>query len=67
MEKDLGDVQALVAGGQLEKVTAWLREHIHRHASFHKPDKLFEMTCGKFDAGYFTNYLRSKYGKLYEL
>jgi len=67
MEKDLGDVMDLVAKGELAKVTGWLREHIHRHAGFYKPDALFEMTCGKFDAKYFTDYLTNKYTKLYDL
>lgn len=67
MEQEIGDVRALVANGELAKVTAWLREHIHRHAGFHKPDRLFEMTCGKFDAKYYTDYLTAKYTDLYGL
>ena len=67
MEEDLGDIYADVARGDLSKVTGWLREHIHRHASFHKPGELFERVCGKFDARYYTDYLTEKYTKLYEL
>ena len=67
MEQELGSVEALVEKGELNKVTAWLREHIHRHACFHKPGKLFEMTCGTFDAKYYTDYLTAKYTKLYDL
>ena len=55
MQEDLGDVYALVESGKLNQVTQWLREHIHRHASFYKPGELFEMTCGKFDAKYYTD------------
>ena len=67
MEKDTGDIYADVAKGDLSNVTAWLREHIHRHASFVKPDVLFERICGKFDAKYFTDYLTRKYSELYNL
>ena len=67
MEKDLGDVYEDVAKGDLSRVTGWLKEHIHRHASFIKPGELFESVCGKFDAKYYTDYLTEKYSKLYNL
>ena len=67
MEADLGDIWEDVAKGDLSKVTGWLREHIHRHASFIKPGELFESVCGKFDAKYYTDYLTEKYTKLYNL
>lgn len=67
MEEDLGDIWADVAKGDLSKVTGWLKDKIHRHASFIKPDELFRSVCGEFDAKYFTDYLTEKYHKLYEL
>lgn len=67
MEEDLGDVWSDVAKGDLSRVTGWLREHIHRHASFYKPGELFERVCGKFDARYYTDYLTRKYTELYHL
>ena len=67
MEKDLGDVFGDVAKGDLSRVTGWLREHIHRYASFKKPGELFESVCGKFNAKYYTDYLTEKYTKLYGL
>ena len=67
MEEDLGDVYGDVAKGDLTKVTAWLREKIHRHASFIKPGELFASVCGEFDAKYFTDYLTAKYTELYDL
>ena len=67
MEEDLGDVYGDVAKGDLTKVTAWLREKIHRHASFIKPGELFASVCGEFDARYFTDYLTAKYEELYNL
>ena len=54
-----------VSEGDLTRVTEWLREHIHRHASFYKSDKLFEASCGKFDPSHYTRYLETKFSKLY--
>ena len=67
LEEDLGDIWTDVAKGDLTKVTGWLKDKIHRHASFIKPDELFRLVCGEFDAKYFTDYLTDKYTKLYEL
>ena len=67
MKEDLGDVYADVAAGDLSRVTAWLKEKIHRHASFKKPDLLFEEVCGKFDPSYYTDYLTEKFTQLYGL
>ena len=67
MEAELGDVWADVAKGDLSRVTGWLKENIHRHASFKKPGALFEEVCGKFDATYYTDYLTKKYTELYNL
>ena len=67
MEQEIGNVSDLVAKGELAKVTAWLKEHIHRHAGFYKPDVLFKMNFGDFDAKFYTDYLTEKFTKLYEL
>ena len=67
MQKDIGDIYPDVEKGDLSRVTGWLREHIHQHASFIKPGILFERICGKFDAKYFTDYLTRKYSELYNL
>ena len=67
MQEDLGDVYADVEKGDLSRVTGWLREKIHRHASFIKPGELFKSVCGEFDAVYFTDYLTAKYTELYQL
>ncbi len=67
MQEDLGDVYVDVVQGDLSRVTGWLKEHVHRYASFRKPGELFESVCGKFDAKYYTDYLTRKYTKLYDL
>jgi carboxypeptidase Taq len=67
MKHELGDVIGTIAEGGMEKLKAWLGEHIHRHACFYKPGELFERVCGKFDAKYFTDYLTEKFTVLYHL
>lgn len=67
MCEELGDVFADVERGDLSNVTGWLKKRIHRHASFKKPGTLFEEVCGRFDATYYTDYLKAKYTELYGL
>lgn len=67
MESELGDVYLDVEKGDLSKVTGWLRENIHRHASFYKPGELLKAACGEFDPRYYTDYLTRKYTELYNL
>ncbi len=67
MQEELGNIYEDVANGDLSRVTAWLRENIHCHASFKTPADLFREVCGEFDARYFTDYLTEKFTKLYNL
>lgn len=67
MEMDLEHMWSDIADGNLSNVNSWLRDKIHRHASFKKPKELFESVCGEFDAKYYTDYLHEKYTKLYHL
>ena len=67
MQQELGDIFRDVEKGDLSRVTGWLKEHIHRYASFKKPGQVFEDACGKFDATYYTDYLTKKYTELYDL
>ena len=67
MEKEIGSIEELVAKGELSRVTAWLKEHIHAHGCLYTPGELFERSCGTFDAKYYTDYLAEKFSALYEL
>ncbi len=67
MEKDI-DVWGAVRGGDLTPITAWLGEKIHRHGQLLTPGELVESGCGgPFDPHCYVNYLKEKYGKLYNL
>ena len=67
MEKDLGDIYADVEKGDLSRVTGWLKDNIHSHASFKKPGDLFKAVCGEFDVKYYIDYLNDKFSELYNL
>ena len=67
MQEELGDVYADVERGDITRITAWLRAHIHQFASAKKPGQLFEDACGKFDPKYYTDYLTQKFSNLYHL
>ena len=67
MEKEIGDISGYVAKGDIARITEWLKEHIHQHASMYRPGDLFEMTCGRFDAQYYVDHLTKKYTALYGL
>ena len=67
MELELGDIFTDVERGDLSRITGWLRDKIHRHASFYKPGELLNAVCGEFDPKYYTDYLTRKYTELYNL
>lgn len=67
MEMDIPELWTAIANGDLSLATGWLKEKIHRHASFLKSGDLFKRVCGSFDAKYYTDYLTKKYSELYDL
>ena len=67
MEKDV-DVWGAVRGGDFRPITAWLGERIHRYGQLLTPGELVQSACGApFDPGFYVNYLKDKYGRLYDL
>lgn len=66
MEKEI-DVWGPVAQGDLSKVTAWLREHVHKYGRFLEPAEVVEKSAGTFDPTVFTDYLEKKFRDIYGL
>ena len=67
MEKDV-DVWGAVRAGDLRPITAWLGDKIHRYGQLLTPGELVQSACGApFDPGFYVNYLKDKYGRLYDL
>ena len=67
METDIGNILNLIREGKIGVIKGWLKEHIHRHASFIKPGELFTSVCGRFDPSFYTDYLTKKYTAIYNL
>ncbi|MBR2048194.1 MAG: carboxypeptidase M32 [Oscillospiraceae bacterium] len=67
LEAELGSLEQLVQEGRIGEITGWLRAKIHRHSAMFKPMELFEQVCGKFDPKFYTDYLKEKYSRLYDL
>ena len=67
MQKDI-DVWSVVRSGDLKPITAWLGEKIHHYGQLLTPNELILSACGApFDAHYYVDYLKGKYGELYKL
>lgn len=57
-----------IRAGRFERLSAWLREHVHRHGARYQPSELMRRATGKeLDAGPYVAYLRRKFGGLYRL
>ena len=57
-----------IRSGRFERLSAWLREHVHRHGARYQPSELMRRATGKeLDAGPYVAYLRRKFGGLYRL
>ena len=68
LETELGaSLEELVAQDRIGDITAWLGEKIHRHSAMFKPMDLFRSVCGEFDPKFYTDYLKEKYTRLYNL
>ena len=63
---ELGDLDELIAAGDLGELRGWLVERVHRHASRWLPAELAEHALGgPLDPEPLLARLRSKYGELY--
>jgi carboxypeptidase Taq len=66
-EKDIPDMYEKIERGQFQEMKEWLTSKIHIHGKRYKSlDDLLEEQLGeKLNPKYFTDYLESKYSKLY--
>jgi carboxypeptidase Taq len=66
--RDLPDLEAGLASGQLGGLRDWLREHVHRHgAKFPTADLLTHELGAPISVGPFVRYLKDKLGDVYGL
>ena len=68
MREELGDIDKLLADGQIKKITKWLNEKIHKYGATRRPKEIIEAVCGKeVSAEPLMRYFTEKYTKIYEL
>jgi len=67
-EADLGDLEERTRQGEFADLNGWLREEIHSHGKrYTTPDLVEEATGEAYTADYFIDYVKAKYGALYDL
>lgn len=67
MSKDI-DIWGAVGKGDLQPVTSWLKEKIHRFGRMRLPVDTVTYACGApFDPQYYIDYLKKKYQSIYDL
>lgn len=67
MKKDL-DVDSLLQTGDLEKIKKWLGAKIHSHGKCKTPEEIMlDVTGESLNPKYYTDYLKDKYSKIYNL
>lgn len=62
VEKDLGDIEAVLAEGRILDIKEWMKSHVFKHGSYYSAVELYEMLAGKsINADSLLNYFRRKY------
>ncbi len=68
MLKDNPDVEKQIETGNFSQLLGWYREHIHQYGAKYEPQELvLKVTGQKINAASFMRYLKSKFGKIYNL
>jgi carboxypeptidase Taq len=67
VRRDL-DVDGLVREGEFAPIREWMEEHVHRHGQRYETADLVEVATGEpLTADYFVDYVKEKFGDLYDL
>ncbi len=62
------DFNQAILSDDLSQINEWLKENIHKYGSTKTPEEIILAATGEdFDPAYFTNYLKDKYSKIYDL
>ncbi len=66
IEKELGNLDELLAQGNILSITKWLNEKIHRNGSLYTSREVIERLCGKeISAQPLLDYFNEKYAAIY--
>jgi carboxypeptidase Taq len=62
------DVDGLVREREFEPIWEWMTEHVHQYGQRYETSELVEVATGEpLTADYFVEYVREKFGELYDL
>ncbi|HXG23945.1 MAG TPA: carboxypeptidase M32, partial [Chthonomonadales bacterium] len=68
LQQAIPDLDSRIEQGDFVPQLHWLRENVHRHGRKYTPDELVRRATGEpLTARYYVEYLRRKYGELYQL
>ncbi len=66
IKKDLPDFEGLIEKGQLLPIKSWMTDKIHRYGKMLTPEELMLSATGEaLNSSYYTDYLTSKYSRIY--
>lgn len=68
IEKDLGDINTVLAEGRIKDITKWLNTNIHVYGATRLPKEVLSKVCGKeISAKEILKYFTEKYTRIYNL
>jgi len=68
LEEEMGPVDAVLASGNVKKITKWLQENIHKHGSMYTSAEVVKRICKKdISAEPIIRHFTKKYTELYDL
>lgn len=68
LEEEMGPVDAILASGDVKKITKWLQENIHKHGSMYTSAEVVKRICKKdISAEPIIRHFTKKYTELYHL
>lgn len=66
IEKELGSLDTILAGGRIREITAWLKERIHKNGSLYNSREVLQRVCGReISAKPLLDYFNRKYAQIY--
>jgi len=67
-EREIGELEPLMARGEFAPLLGWLRENVHRHGQKFPPQELVRRATGEpLTVAPYASYLQTKFGALYDL
>ncbi len=62
----IGDLDVMIASGNMKVLKDWLRENIHKHGAMYSARDILKMASGEdVNEKYFIDYIKQKYGLIY--